>query len=216
MIETSIENVLTLSARPDGLDDAIVAAAVRALKGLGLEPAPPDWLAPGEAVDIPFNGTAPKTAERAAKGVMLNPGSETLVRTMTAHGAHAALVSGGFRYFGEAGAAMAGFDEVTANRFDFRDGRLSGRATEPIGGPEAKLDTLTRLSRERGIPMAETMAIGDGANDVPMIRAAGLGIAFHAKPVARQAARARGASIDHTDLTAALFMQGYRRDEFAG
>ncbi len=304
MNETSFENVLTLIARPGGLDDAIVAAAAAALKGLGLEPAPPDWLAPGEAADITFEGVEPKTAERAVKdalkdatvdlccgpvpgrrkkilvadmdstiitsesldelaalagkgeeisaitersmageidfpgalrerlamleglpetaieetlkGIMLNPGAETLVRTMTAHGAHAALVSGGFKPFTEAVAARTGFHEDTANRFDFRDGRLSGRATEPIVGPEAKLDTLTRLSRERGIPMAETMAIGDGANDVPMISAAGLGIAFHAKPVARQAARARGASIDHTDLTAALFMQGYRRDEFAG
>ena len=120
--------------------------------------------------------------------VALSPGAETLVRT------------------------MAGFDETRSNRFEIADGRLTGRVIEPILGPEAKLETLTGLSAERQIPLARTLAIGDGANDAPMIRAAGLGIAYRGKPVAREAARAR---IEACGLTAALYMQGYRRDEFA-
>ena len=107
---------------------------------------------------------------------------------------------------------MAGFDETRSNRFEIADGRLTGRVIEPILGPEAKLETLTSLSAERQISLARTLAIGDGANDVPMIRAAGLGIAYRGKPVAREAAQAR---IEACGLTAALYMQGYRRDEFA-
>ena len=107
---------------------------------------------------------------------------------------------------------MAGFDETRSNRFEIADGHLTGRVIEPILGPEAKLETLTGLSAERQISLARTLAIGDGANDAPMIRAAGLGIAYRGKPVAREAARAR---IEACGLTAALYMQGYRRDEFA-
>ena len=107
---------------------------------------------------------------------------------------------------------MAGFDETRSNRFEIADGHLTGRVIEPILGAEAKLETLTGLSAERQISLARTLAIGDGANDAPMIRAAGLGIAYRGKPVAREAAQAR---IEACGLTAALYMQGYRRDEFA-
>ncbi|MCH2325852.1 MAG: phosphoserine phosphatase SerB [Rhodospirillales bacterium] len=144
--------------------------------------------------------------------VALSPGAETLVRTMAGNGVHTVLVSGGFGFFTEPVAAMAGFDETRSNRFEIADGRLTGRVIEPILGPEAKLETLTGLSAERQISLARTLAIGDGANDAPMIRAAGLGIAYRGKPVAREAARAR---IEACGLTAALYMQGYRRDEFA-
>ncbi|MDA1091074.1 MAG: phosphoserine phosphatase SerB [Proteobacteria bacterium] len=144
-------------------------------------------------------------------GVQLTPGAATLVRTMAAAGAHTALVSGGFTPFTEAVATMAGFHDNFANHFDFKDGQFSGNAVEPILGPEAKLETLMRLAGARNIPITETLAIGDGANDVPMLQAAGLGIAHRGKPVAVAAADAR---IDHTELTAALFMQGYRRAEF--
>ena len=144
--------------------------------------------------------------------VALSPGAETLVRTMAGNGVHTVLVSGGFGFFTEPVAAMAGFDETRSNRFEIADGRLTGRVIEPILGPEAKLETLTGLSAERQISLARTLAIGDGANDAPMIRAAGLGIAYRGKPVAREAAQAR---IDARGLTAALYMQGYRRDEFA-
>ena len=144
--------------------------------------------------------------------VALSPGAETLVRTMAGNDVYTVLVSGGFGFFTEPVAAMAGFDETRSNRFEIADGRLTGRVIEPILGPEAKLETLTGLSAERQISLARTLAIGDGANDAPMIRAAGLGIAYRGKPVAREAARAR---IEACGLTAALYMQGYRRDEFA-
>ena len=151
--------------------------------------------------------------EETLAAVALSPGAETLVRTMAGNGAHTVLVSGGFGFFTERVAAMAGFDETRSNRFEIADGRLTGRVLEPILGPEAKLEALTGLSAERQIPLARTLAIGDGANDAPMIRAAGLGVAYRGKPVAREAARAR---IEVCGLTAALYMQGYRRDEFAG
>lgn len=151
--------------------------------------------------------------EETLAAVALSPGAETLVRTMAGNGAHTVLVSGGFGFFTERVAAMAGFDETRSNRFEIADGRLTGRVIEPILGPEAKLEALTGLSAERQIPIARTLAIGDGANDAPMIRAAGLGVAYRGKPVAREASRAR---IEVCGLTAALYMQGYRRDEFAG
>ena len=150
--------------------------------------------------------------EATLAAVALSPGAETLVRTMAGNGVHTVLVSGGFGFFTEPVAAMAGFDETRSNRFEIADGRLTGRVIEPILGPEAKLETLTGLSAERQISLARTLAIGDGANDAPMIRAAGLGIAYRGKPVAREAAQAR---IEACGLTAALYMQGYRRDEFA-
>ena len=151
--------------------------------------------------------------EETLAEVSLTPGAETLVRTMAGNGAHTVLVSGGFGFVTERVAAMAGFDETRSNRFEIADGRLTGRVIEPILGPEAKLESLTGLSAERKIPLARTLAIGDGANDAPMIRAAGLGVAYRGKPIAREAARAR---IEACGLTAALYMQGYRRDEFTG
>jgi len=150
-------------------------------------------------------------------GIRLSDGAATLVRTMAQNGAHTVLVSGGFRDFTGPVAAMAGFADELSNRFEIADGRLTGRVLEPIQDSQAKLETLTGLADEKGIPLSATLAIGDGANDVPMIEAAGLGIAYKGKPVARDAARnTRGAVIEHTDLRAALFMQGYRLDEFSG
>jgi len=146
-------------------------------------------------------------------GIKLSDGAATLVRTMAQHGAHTVLVSGGFRDFTGPVAALAGFADDRSNRFEIADGRLTGRVLEPIQDSHAKLETLTGLADEKGIPLSATLAIGDGANDAPMIKAAGLGVAYKGKPVARDAA---DAVIDHTDLTAALFMQGYRLDEFSG
>ncbi|MDA0306532.1 MAG: phosphoserine phosphatase SerB [Proteobacteria bacterium] len=145
-------------------------------------------------------------------GIRLSDGAATLVRTMAQNGAHTVLVSGGFRDFTGPVAAMAGFAGELSNRFEIADGRLTGRVLEPIQDSHAKLQTLTGLADEKGIPLSATLAIGDGANDVPMIEAAGLGIAYKGKPVARAAA---DAAINHTDLRAALFMQGYRRGEFS-
>jgi phosphoserine phosphatase len=142
--------------------------------------------------------------------VRLTPGARTLVQTMRAHGAYAALVSGGFRFFTSRVRAAAGFDEDRANELQVAEGALTGRVAEPILGAEAKLGTLQELSARLGLAPHATLAVGDGANDLPMVRAAGLGVAFRAKPVVAAAARAR---VDHNDLTAVLYMQGYSRSE---
>jgi phosphoserine phosphatase len=146
-----------------------------------------------------------------AERVRLNPGARVLVRTMAEHGAHTALISGGFTYFAERVAAAAGFAEHRANRLLFADGRLTGKVAEPILGRAAKLEALVALAARLGVTAAEVIAVGDGANDLDMIEAAGLGVAFHAKPAL--AARA-GAVIRHADLTALLHLQGHAEDEF--
>ena len=146
-----------------------------------------------------------------AEAVTLNRGARTLTATMHKHGAHCALVSGGFTFFTSRVAKAAGFDSFIGNEFDIRDGKLTGRIQGPIAGADAKRERLTQLLTELGIAREQTMGLGDGANDIPMLQAAGLGVAYHAKPKVRAAVAAR---IDYGDLTAALFIQGYRRDEF--
>lgn len=145
-----------------------------------------------------------------AERVRLSPGARTLVQTMRHHGAHTALVSGGFSYFTERVRAAAGFHEDQANRLEIADGALTGTIQAPILDATAKLGALRRLLARHGLAADESLAVGDGANDRPMIEAAGLGVAYRAKPVLAEAARAR---IDHNDLTALLYMQGYRADE---
>ncbi|MFM9847413.1 MAG: phosphoserine phosphatase SerB [Hyphomicrobiaceae bacterium] len=144
--------------------------------------------------------------------VTLMPGAETLVKTMRSHGATCALVSGGFTFFTQRIAARLGFDLHRANALDVADGKLAGTVALPILGREAKLQTLQELAKAGGLQPSETIAVGDGANDLAMIEAAGLGVAFRAKPILSQRA---AASIIHGDLTALLYLQGYRRDEFA-
>jgi phosphoserine phosphatase len=139
------------------------------------------------------------------------PGAAELVATMRAHGALCCLASGGFTFFTGRVAAKLGFHEHVSNTLLVEDGKLTGRVAEPIFGRDGKLATLTRLAGTRGLPMAATLAVGDGANDLDMIRAAGLGVAFRAKPSVAAAARAK---VEHGDLTALLFAQGYRRAEF--
>jgi phosphoserine phosphatase len=146
-----------------------------------------------------------------ANRVTLMLGAETLIATMQANGAYCALVSGGFRFFTEKIAARLSFDFEQANRLDIVDGRIAGTVAEPILGRVAKLAALERLALERGLKPADTLAAGDGANDLAMITAAGLGVAFRAKPVVAAAA---AAAITHGDLTALLYLQGYRWDEF--
>jgi phosphoserine phosphatase len=148
-----------------------------------------------------------------AERVRPTPGAAALIATMRAHGAYAALVSGGFTFFTERIAAQLGFDHHSGNRLGIRDDVLTGMVEEPIFGRDAKLAALRRLRTERGVDPAETLAVGDGANDLDMLREAGLGVAFHAKPVVAAAA---GARIDHGDLTALLYLQGYRADEIVG
>ena len=145
--------------------------------------------------------------------VRLNPGASILLATLRAHGCYTALVSGGFTYFTERVARMAGFDTWNGNVFGTADGTLTGEIAGPIGGAEAKREMLERLMAERGVVRSETLAAGDGANDILMLQAAGLGVAYHGKPRAREAAAAR---IDSASLTALLFVQGYRAAEFTG
>jgi phosphoserine phosphatase len=146
-----------------------------------------------------------------AERIKLTPGGPQLVRTMRANGAWTALVSGGFTLFTSVIAKKIGFDENRANTLLMANGRFTGKVAEPILGREAKLETLVDMRSARGLVKDETMAVGDGANDLSMIREAGLGVAFHAKPAVAAAAAAR---IDHGDLTALLFAQGYKRSEF--
>lgn len=146
-----------------------------------------------------------------AERITYRPGGDALVATMRAHGAFTAIVSGGFTQFTAAVAASCGFDLHRANELVIADGRLTGEVKEPILGRDAKVEALNALTGERGITAADAIAVGDGANDVAMLQAAGLGVAMHAKPVAREAATA---VIDHGDLTALLYLQGYARSEW--
>ncbi len=150
-------------------------------------------------------------AETIDKRITLTPGGRELVNTMRKHGAYTCLVSGGFTLFTNAIAAKIGFQENRANELIVEDGKFSGRVTEPILGKDAKLATHNELREQFELDNIDTLVVGDGANDLPMIEAAGLGVAYHAKPVVAAAAAAR---IDHGDLTALLYAQGYRRDEF--
>lgn len=140
-------------------------------------------------------------------------GAATLVATMRAHGAFCALVSGGFTYFTIRVREKLGFDLDQANVLHDDGQVLTGTVAEPILDRDAKLATLRRLCAERAVPLADALTVGDGANDLAMLRAAGLGVAFRAKPIVAREARAR---VDHGDLTALLYAQGYRRANFAG
>ncbi|MCX7361350.1 MAG: phosphoserine phosphatase SerB [Alphaproteobacteria bacterium] len=147
----------------------------------------------------------------ASSRIRYTPGAATLVATMRANGAYCALVSGGFTFYTAMVRARLGFDTDQANRLAEEDGMLAGFVHPPILDRDAKLVALNRLCAERELAIAEAVAVGDGANDLAMLKAAGLGVAFHAKPaVAAQVA----ARIDHGDLTALLYLQGYRRSDF--
>jgi phosphoserine phosphatase len=145
--------------------------------------------------------------------LQLTPGARTLVRTMRAHGALTALVSGGFTAFTRHVRELCGFDRDEANELGIEGDRLTGRLVGQVRGAEAKLAALERLRAGMGVGPEETLAVGDGANDLPMLGAAGLGVAFRAHPRVRAMAPVR---IDHGDLTALLFLQGYPRSEFVG
>lgn len=140
--------------------------------------------------------------------VRLTRGARTLVQTMKAHGAHSVLVTGGFTSFaGPVGEAI-GFDKVVANELLIEGGKLTGKVGEPIVDSTTKLETLKSEAAKHGLPLAETLAVGDGANDIPMLTSAGLGIGYHPHPAAAEAA---DAVIRHHDLTALLWAQGYPR-----
>ena len=145
------------------------------------------------------------------KRISLTPGAETLVKTMNKMGAFTALVSGGFTFFTSRVALKTGFQHDQANELLTVDGALSGEVREPILGRAAKQEALERLAEEHGLHLEETLAVGDGANDLSMLQRAGLGVAYHAKPAV---AKAAGARIIYNDLTALLYLQGYSDEEF--
>ncbi|NQU58930.1 MAG: phosphoserine phosphatase SerB [Rhodospirillales bacterium] len=141
----------------------------------------------------------------------IKPGARTLVQTMARHGAFCILVSGGFSFFTSRIAGRIGFDDHKGNELLFKDGKLTGEAQEPILGRVAKLTILTHVCEEKGLQLADVLAVGDGANDIDMIQGAGLGVAFHASASLKEHANA---SIDHGDLSALLYIQGYHKSEF--
>jgi phosphoserine phosphatase len=294
-----MQQVLTVIAPLESPLSTAEGARVReALEAVGAETLPGAWLAPGQALDIRFDGVASEQAEAAARGALagprdviaqpvagrqkqllvadmdstivttetldelagfaglkpkiaeitaramngeldfaqalrarvamlqgldagaleatwqateITPGAATLVATMRANGAFCALVSGGFTFFTGRVRAKLGFDLEQANTLDLADGRLAGTVAEPILDRDAKLATLRHLCAGRGLPLSAACTVGDGANDLPMLLAAGLGVAFRAKPMVAAAARAR---LDHADLTGLLFAQGYRAGQF--
>jgi phosphoserine phosphatase len=143
--------------------------------------------------------------------ITLMPGGPGLVATMRGNGGYAALVSGGFTAFTGAIAGVLGFDENRANTLLVEGGRLTGAVAEPILGRAAKVQALEEISARLGISPAEAVAVGDGANDLGMLGLAGMGVALHAKPSVQAECQVR---VNHGDLSALLYLQGYRRDEF--
>jgi phosphoserine phosphatase len=154
-----------------------------------------------------LKGLPAAVLDEAAARIRLMPGAAALLATVRAAGMRTALVSGGFTVFAERVAAALGFERVVANRLDIKAGRIAGTVRAPIVTRDSKRAALLAFAAECGVAPAATLAVGDGANDLPMIEAAGLGVAFHAKPAVTAAARWR---IDHADLTALLYAQGCR------
>ncbi|HKU06379.1 MAG TPA: phosphoserine phosphatase SerB [Bradyrhizobium sp.] len=189
-----------------GLKAHVAAITERAMRGeIEFEPALRERVAllKGMAVTV--------VDEVLKERIKPTPGGRELVMTMRAHGAYTCLISGGFTLFTNAVAAQIGFQENRANELIVRDGEFSGEVREPILGRAAKLQTLIDLTESFDLDDIDTLVAGDGANDLGMIQHAGLGVAYHAKPAVAAAAAAR---IDHGDLTALLYAQGYHRDEF--
>jgi len=188
-----------------GLRPAISEITERAMRGeLEFEPAL------RERVGL-LKGLAETELKRVYETqITETPGGRTLCATMRKHGGTCALVSGGFTFFTERVAKAVGFTSNQANTLLVADGSLTGEVSDPILGREAKVSALKSLTSELSIDPQETMAVGDGANDLGMIGEAGLGVAFHAKPVVAAAAPAQ---VNHGDLTALLYIQGYRSDE---
>jgi phosphoserine phosphatase len=190
-----------------GLKAHVAAITERAMRGeIAFEPALRERVALLKG--LPLSVVNDVIAHR----ITLTPGGRALVNTMRRDGAYTCLVSGGFTVFTNRIAAMIGFDANRANTLLTDGDKLSGTVAEPILGREAKLATLLELRERLCLSAAETLAIGDGANDLAMVEAAGLGVAYQAKPKVAEAAQAR---VDHGDLTALLYAQGYARADFA-
>ncbi|MBR0869311.1 phosphoserine phosphatase SerB [Bradyrhizobium tropiciagri] len=189
-----------------GLKAHVAAITERAMRGeIAFEPALRERVALLKGLPVSV------VDEVLEKRITPTPGGRALVMTMRAHGAYTCLISGGFTLFTNVVAQKIGFQENRANQLQVEDGKLTGEVVEPILGRATKLATLVELTESFDLDDIDTMVVGDGANDLGMIEAAGLGVAYHAKPAVAAAAAGR---IDHGDLTALLYMQGYRRDEF--
>jgi phosphoserine phosphatase len=189
-----------------GLKAHVAAITERAMRGeIEFEPALRERVA--LLKDMPVN----VVDEVLAKRITPTPGGRELVMTMRAHGAYTCLISGGFTLFANAVAAKLGFQENRANELIVHDGKFTGEVREPILGRATKLATLIDLTESFDLDDIDTLAVGDGANDLGMIQHAGLGVAYRAKPAVAATAAAR---IDHGDLTALLYAQGYGREEF--
>lgn len=203
LIEQEVVDELAAVA---GVGEAVSAITTRTMLGeLAFEPALVERVALLEGLPA----TAIDTVIRDR--ITLAPGGRTLVATMKAHGAFTAIVSGGFTAFTGHVAEALGFDSHEANRLIIENGRLTGLVAEPVLGKAAKVEALRRLTARLGIAADDVIAVGDGANDIAMLRLAGFGVALRGKPAVRAAA---GVRIDHADLTALLYLQGYRKAEF--
>jgi phosphoserine phosphatase len=189
-----------------GLRAEVSTITERAMRGeIAFEPALRERVALLQGLPIAI-------VEEVLSRITLSPGARTLVRTMRQHGAHCCLVSGGFTLFTKPIAEKLGFDEHRANRLGVRHERLTGEVEEPILGRDAKRNALIELRDRFALPREAVIAVGDGANDLAMLAEAGWGVAYHAKPAVAAAAPFR---IAHADLSALLYLQGYRRAEFS-
>ncbi|RDL51027.1 Phosphoserine phosphatase [Ensifer sp. M14] len=189
-----------------GLKDKVAAITARAMNGeIAFEPALIERVALLKGLPSSVVGDV------IARRITLTPGGPELIATMKAKGYYTALVSGGFTVFTGPVADMLGFQENRANTLIEKDGTLTGEVAEPILGKQAKVDALLDIAGRLGISTDEALAVGDGANDLGMLQLAGTGVALHAKPVVAEQAKVR---IDHGDLTALLYLQGYRKTDF--
>lgn len=190
-----------------GVGEQVANITARAMRGeLDFEPALRERV--GLLKDLPVSIIDKVLSER----ITLMPGGKALVATMKANGAYCALVSGGFTQFTSKIAATLGFDENRANTFLVDGDKLAGEVVPPILGRDAKVEALQDVVAKNGLDTNDVMAVGDGANDLGMLNLAGSGVALHAKPIVAEQARFR---IDHGDLTALLYIQGYRKADFA-
>jgi phosphoserine phosphatase len=189
-----------------GVGDRVAAITERAMRGeVAFAPALRERAA--LLADLPESVIGEVLKER----ITLNRGARTLVQTMRANGAYVAIVSGGFRQFTGAIRERLGADEDRANVLVIEGAKLTGKVVEPILGQDAKLDALKAIAAAMGAPLDDTLAVGDGANDLPMLQGAGLGVAYRAKS---KVAAGADACVVHTDLSALLYAQGFARKDF--